>query len=292
MTPHFFKVFHIPVVRGRVFTERDDGAAPPVVVINEAMAKQYWKNQEALGQRLHHWFRHGPRLCPGAPARSSESSTDARDAGLNNDPQPATFVPLSQVLDSYMKLNNRFMPLSWVVRPPRRSFSLSSAIQRLVSEVAVCRGHTSARGSHRHPSPPPRDEFNAMVLGIFAFAAILLASIGLYGLMAYSVEQRTRVRNPAGARSQCLRSCEYGPSGRPAACAIGIVIGHGRRFWSHTPSCLACSFNVKPDDPAALRLGSRACWARWRSLPVTCPRAVCYASIRSWRSGISERANP
>jgi hypothetical protein len=52
VTPHFFNTFKIPVVRGRVFTERDDGAAPPVVVINEAMARQYWKSEEPLGQRL------------------------------------------------------------------------------------------------------------------------------------------------------------------------------------------------------------------------------------------------
>jgi hypothetical protein len=129
VTPHFFHVFKIPVVRGRTFTERDDAAATPVVVINEAMARQFFKNEEPLGHRLIIGSGMGPDFAQ-APREIIGVIADVRDAGLNNDPQPATFVPLSQVLDSYMKLNNRFMPLSWVVRTHVNPYSLSPAIQR------------------------------------------------------------------------------------------------------------------------------------------------------------------
>jgi len=111
VTARFFDVFKIPIKRGRAFTERDDAGAPQVVIINEAMAKRYWKNADPIGQRLIIGSGMGPDFAQ-APREIIGIVGDARDGGLNNDPFPATFVPLAQVLDSYMELNNRFMPLS------------------------------------------------------------------------------------------------------------------------------------------------------------------------------------
>jgi hypothetical protein len=180
VTAHFFDVFRIPVIRGRVFTVRDDAAAPPVAVINQAMAKQFWKNEDPIGQRLIIGSGMGPDFVQ-APREIIGIVADARDAGLNNDPQPATFVPLSQVRDSYMKLNNRFMPLSWVARTRVEPYSLLPAIQRAFQQTAdlpVAHVRTMDRIVIQSTA---RDEFNTLVLGIFAVSAILLASIGLYG---------------------------------------------------------------------------------------------------------------
>jgi predicted permease len=249
VTPRFFKVFRIPVVRGRVFTERDDAAAPPVVVINEAMAKQYWKNEEPLGHRLIIGSGMGPDFAQ-APREIVGVIADARDAGLNDDPQPATFVPLSQVRDSYMKLNNRFMPLSWLVRTRVEPFSLSPAIQRAFQEAAdlpVAHIRTMDRIVIQSTA---RDQFNTLVLGIFAFAAILLASIGLYGLMAYSVEQRTLefgIRLALGANSPQLRNMIVRQAMLLAA--IGITIGLAAAF-GLTRLMASLLFHVKPNDPA------------------------------------------
>ena len=249
VTPHFFNTFKIPVVRGRVFTERDDGAAPPVVVINEALAKQYWKNEQSLGQRLIIGSGMGPDFAQ-APREIIGIVADARDAGLNHDPQPATFVPLAQVRDSYMKLNNRFMPLSWVVRTRMDPFSLSPAIQRSFQETAdlpVAHIRTMDRIVIQSTA---RDEFNTMVLGIFAFAAILLASIGLYGLMAYSVEQRTLefgIRLALGANFPHLRNMVVRQAMLLAA--IGIAIGLAAAL-GLTRLMASLLFHVKPNDPA------------------------------------------
>ncbi len=249
VTPHFFAAFKVPLVRGRVFTERDDAAAPPVVVINEAMAKQYWKNEEPIGQRLIIGSGMGPDFAQ-APREIIGIIADARDAGLNNDPQPATFVPLSQVRDSYMKLNNRFMPLSWVVRTHVDPFSLSPAIQRVFQESAdlpVAHIRTMDRIVIQSTA---RDEFNTLVLGIFAFAAILLASIGLYGLMAYAVEQRTLefgIRLALGANFPQLRNMVVRQAMllAGAGIVIGLVAAYGlTRFMS------SLLFAVKPNDPA------------------------------------------
>jgi len=249
VTPRFFNVFKIPVVRGRVFTERDDAGAPPVVVINEAMAKQYWKNEEALGHRLIIGSGMGPDFAQ-APREIVGVIANARDGGLNSDPQPTTFVPLSQVRDSYMKLNNRFMPLSWLVRTRVEPFSLSPAIQRAFQEAAdlpVAHIRTMDRIVIQSTA---RDEFNTLVLGIFAFAAILLASIGLYGLIAYSVEQRTLefgIRLALGANSPQLRNMIVRQAMLLAA--IGIAIGLAAAF-GLTRLMASLLFQVKPNDPA------------------------------------------
>ncbi len=262
VTPHFFNAFRIPVVRGRVFTERDDAAAPAVVVINEAMAKQYWKNEEPIGQRLIIGSGMGPDFTQ-APREIIGIIADARDAGLNNDPQPATFVPLSQVLDSYMKLNNRFMPLSWVVRTRVEPFSLSPAIQHSFQETADLPVAHIRTMDHIVIQSTARDEFNTMVLGIFAFVAILLASIGLYGLMAYSVEQRTLefgIRLALGANFPQLRNMIVRQAMLLAI--IGIAIGLAAAL-GLTRLMTSLLFHVKPNDPAvfafvALLLGAVA----------------------------------
>ena len=249
VTAHFFDVFKIPVVRGRVFTERDDAAAPPVVVINEAMAKQFWKNQDPIGQRLIIGSTMGPDFAQ-APREIIGIVADARDAGLNSDPRPTTFIPLSQVRDSYMKLNNRFMPLSWVVRTHVDPFSVAPAIQREFQqsvELPVAHLRTMERIIVQSTA---RDEFNTFVLGIFAFAAILLASIGLYGLMAYAVEQRTLefgIRLALGATFSQLRNMVVRQAMLLAG--VGIVIGLAAAY-GLTRFMTSLLFDVKPNDPA------------------------------------------
>jgi hypothetical protein len=136
VTARFFDVFKIPIKRGRSFTDRDDAAAPPVVVINEAMAKRYWKSADPIGQRLIIGMGMGPDFVQ-APREIIGIVADARDGGLNHDPFPATFVPLAQVRDSYMELNNRFMPLSGVVRTKVAPFSVSAHIRSMDQIVSA-----------------------------------------------------------------------------------------------------------------------------------------------------------
>lgn len=237
------------MVRGRVFTERDDAAAPPVVVINETMAKQYWKDREPLGQRLIIGSGMGPDFAQ-APREIIGIIADARDAALNADPPPATFVPLSQVLDSYMKLNNTFMPLRWLVRTRVDPYTLSPAIQRAFQEAADLPVAHIRSMDRIVIQSTARDEFNTLLLGIFAFAAILLASIGLYGLMAYSVEQRTLefgIRLALGANSPQLRNMVVRQAMLLAA--IGITIGLAAAY-GLTRLMASLLFHVKPNDPA------------------------------------------
>jgi putative ABC transport system permease protein len=228
VTHRFFDVFRIALVRGRKFTDRDTAAAPGVVIINEAFAKKYWPGQNPVGQRITIGgggiFKEPAREIVGVVA-------DARDGGLNIDPQPQMVTPLPQVKDGVMALNNRFMPLAWVVRSGVAPFSLSGPIAGVFQQLAdMPVAHTRTMNQVVVQSTAS-NQFNTLVLAVFAFVAIVLASLGLYGLMAYSVQQRTLefgIRLALGANRPALRNMVVAQAMKLAI--AGIVIGLAAAF--------------------------------------------------------------
>ncbi|MGD0362383.1 MAG: ABC transporter permease [Bryobacteraceae bacterium] len=248
VTARFFDVFKIPIVRGRAFTERDDAAGQPVVVINQAFSRKYWKDGDPIGHRLIIGGGMGPDF-EQPPREIIGIAGDARDGGLNNDPQPETFVPLAQVGDAYMALNNRFMPLSWVVRTKVAPFSVSAPIQSAFQDAADLPAAHIRSMEQIVVRSTARDQFNTWVLGIFATVAILLASIGLYGLMAYAVEQRTLefgIRLALGADFPALRNMIVRQAMMLAG--AGIVVGLAAAY-GLTRFLASVLYGVKPTDP-------------------------------------------
>ena len=249
VTARFFDVFKIPMVRGRAFTERDDAAGQPVVAIHQALARKYWKDgSDPIGHRLIIGRGMGPDF--EQPLRETIGiAGDARDGGLNNEPQPETFVPLAQVGDAYMALNDRFMPLSWVVRTKGAPFSVSAPIQRAFQDAADLPAAHIRSMEQIVVGSTARDQFKTWVLGIFAAVAILLASIGLYGLMAYAVGQRTLefgIRLALGADFPALRNTIVRQAMTLAGVGIvaGLAAAHGlTRFLA------SLLYSVKPTDP-------------------------------------------
>ncbi len=247
VTYRFFDVFKVPVLRGRAFTERDNAGAPGVIVINEAFARQYWKNENPVGQRLSISGRNDPVF--GEPAREIIGVVaDARDGGLNQNPQPEMFIPLPQVRDAIMVLNNRFLPLDWVARTSVQPFSLSTPIQRVFQDLADMPAAHVRSMDQVVVQSTAREQFNTLVLGVFALIAILLASIGLYGLMAYSVQQRTiefGIRLALGADGSALRNMVVGQALKLAV--VGIAIGLAAAY-GLTRLMVTLLFDVKPTD--------------------------------------------
>ena len=248
VTYRFFDVFRIALVSGRKFTDRDTAGTPGVVIINQAFAKKYWPGQNPVGQRIRiggsaGLFAEPPREIVGVVA-------DVRDAGLNIDPQPEMFVPVAQVRDAVMALNNRFMPLSWVVRSNVPPFSLSAPIAQVFVQLAdLPVAHVRTMNEVVGHSTASR-QFNTVLLSIFAFVAILLASLGLYGLMAYTVEQRRLefgIRLALGASRPALRNLVLGHAIKLAA--AGIVIGLGAAF-GLTRLMNTMLYGVQADDAA------------------------------------------
>jgi putative ABC transport system permease protein len=248
VTPRFFDVFKVRVVRGRGFTERDNAGAPGVVLINEAMARRYWPHENPIGQRITIGRGMGPNFAE-PPREIIGVVGDARDAGLNQDPVNEMFVPLPQVRDGVMALNNRFLPLTWVVRTKVPPFSLAQPVQQVFQDVADLAPGDLRTMDQVVVQSTARDRFNTLLLGVFAFLAIVLASIGLYGLIAYSVEHRTLefgIRLALGADSPGLRKMIVGQALKLAL--AGIVIGLAAAF-GLTRLMATMLYGVKPTDP-------------------------------------------
>jgi predicted permease len=226
VSPGYFDVFRIPVRRGRVFTDRDDALAPGVVVINEAMAREFWPEGDPLLDRL--------MIGGGSMAELREERErqiigivgDSRDIRLNVEPQPKMFVPQAQVPDALNALNVRITPIAWVVRTRVEPYSMSAAVQEQLREASglpVSDVRSMGEVVSRSTS---RQRFNMLLMAVFAGCALLLAAIGIYGLMAYSVQQRTGeigIRMALGAEAERVRHMIMWQGMRLAA--IGVAVG-------------------------------------------------------------------
>ena len=222
----YFEVFKIPVRQGRTFTDRDTGSAPPVVIINEAMAKEFWKDGNPLNDRI--IIGKGVmREFADEPARQIIGVVaDSRDGGLNRDPDAKMFVPQAQVPDAVNALNVRLTPIAWVVRTRAEPRGLSDQIQEQLRQVTGLPVSDVETMDEIVTLSTSRERFNMLLMTVFGSAALLLAAIGIYGLMAYSVAQRTQeigIRIALGAEIAAVRRMVVIQGMRLAV--IGIVVG-------------------------------------------------------------------
>jgi predicted permease len=248
-SPGYFEVFKIPVKRGRAFNERDNSASQGVVIINEAMAKQFWKDGDPLNDRL---------VIGRGVMREFASETerqiigivgDTRDGGLNRDPQPAMYIPQAQVPDAVNALNVRITPIAGVVRTQGDPHLLSAPVQEQLRQ-ATGLPVTNVRSMDEVVSRSvSRQRFNMWLMTVFGICALLLAAIGIYGLMAYSVEQRTQeigIRLALGASAPHVKNMVVMQGMRLAV--IGILIGLASAF-GMARLMQAMLFGVTTRDP-------------------------------------------
>jgi ABC-type antimicrobial peptide transport system permease subunit len=219
------------------------------VVINEAMAKQFWPTGDPLSDRLV-IGRGVMREFRDEPERQIIGIVgDTRAGGLANNPQPMMYIPQAQVPDAANALNLGITPIAWIVRTRVPPASLSTAVQEQlrqstglpVSDVQTMDGVVSRSIS--------RQRFNMLLITVFAGSALLLAAIGVYGLMAYSVEQRTQeigIRLALGARTGQVRRMIVMQGMRLAL--AGVVIGIASAF-GLTRFIAAFLFGVQARDP-------------------------------------------
>jgi len=271
-SPGYFSVFKIPILQGRDFTESDTAGAPGVVLINQAMAKQYWPKENPIGQQIIIGKDLGPEF--EEPARQIIGVVgNTHDAGLARDPDSVMIVPQAQVTDGLTALNARIVPLRWVVRThgdPHQAIAVISEQLRQASggfPIAHVRpmDEVVARST-------ARQSFNMLLLTIFGGVALVLAAIGIYGLMAYSVQQRTQemgIRMALGADRAAIRKLVVWHGMRLAI--AGVVLGIAAAF-GLTRLIASFLFGVKSWDPIVfvtvpVVLSSVALLAVW--LPAT-----------------------
>jgi putative ABC transport system permease protein len=231
ISPGYFDVFRIPVKRGRSFNDRDTSSAAAVVIINEAMARQYWRDADPLNDRLV-IGRGVMREFAGERERQIIGIVgDTRDGGLNSEPGPAMYIPQAQVPDAVNALNVRISPIAWVVRTKAEPHSVSVAVQEQLRQVAALPVSNVQTMEEIRFNSTSRDRFNMWLMTVFGASALLLAAIGIYGLMAYSVEQRTQeigIRLALGAQTATVKNMVVWQGMRLAL--VGVVLGLAAAF--------------------------------------------------------------
>jgi len=227
VSPGYFEVLGIPILKGRDFSFRDDAKAPGVVIINEAMARRLWPNSDPLNDQL--IIGRGMR-----PAYDQEPVRqivgivgNIRDTGLRDAARPAMYVPMAQEPDGVTVVNVKLLPLVWIVRtesePHRLSGAIKSALESSVGQLPVTRIRAMTDVVTESTA---RTRFNTWLMTAFGFCALGLAAIGVYGLVSYWVQQRSReigVRLALGAESSRIAKMVVRQGMRLAA--VGVVIG-------------------------------------------------------------------
>ena len=258
ITPDYFKVLGTPFIRGRLFNDRDRENTPLVAIIGENVAKQHFPGQNPLGKRIALVDDDAPRVWRGIVGLVG----DVRMDGAVQDPAPAVYVPFSQ--------HPTLSHIKPVVRVREGSRNpgpiVAAALQKVDTGMPVER-HMLSLGEFDGFKIAPQT-FNLFLFGVFSAVALLLAALGIYGVMAYSVSQRTNeigIRMALGAlRGDILRLVLVHAA---RLVAIGLVIGIAGAL-AGTRLLGSLLYDISPNDPVTYVLvpcmlslvAAFACW--------------------------------
>lgn len=252
VSPQYFSTLKVPLIAGRGFSDRDTAQSLPVLIVNEAFAKKYFPGQSAIGQQILIGRIMGPAFAD-KPRQIVGVVGSIRDAGLNRPAPPEFFEPESQFPTALTAMFNQLAPLHWVIRTMGDPMAMAERIRREVLSVS---------GNVPMADPRPlrllvsdsvaRQRFVMQLLGIFAGLGLLLGTVGLYGVISYSVAQRTRemgIRNALGAQRSDLLKLVVGQGMRLSAFGIGLGVVGAVAAAQFLRGIL---YGVSPSDPLLL----------------------------------------
>jgi predicted permease len=238
-SPGYFETLGVPLVSGRVFDERDVRSGAQVAVINEAMARRHWPDQDPIGQR----FTIG--ASDGEPMTVVGVVADVRQMGLAVPSEPEVFMPLEQIT------NNQFMwPRQIVVRTSGDPLALAPAVRRAVWAVDSSQPISGVRAMNEVlDAQLANRDLQLTLTGSFAVIALLLAAVGLYGVLSYTVSQSTNeigLRMALGAEQRTVVGTVVRSALTTALVGIGVGLLAASALTRMIDSFL---YGVSPTDP-------------------------------------------
>jgi predicted permease len=240
VTPEYFKVLHAPLIRGRYFAEDDEPGKQPVVIVDETTARTFWPDRDPIGRRLSIRSIRGAANPPWSTVVGVIA--DIKNDGLDQSGSPHIYSPIYQV--------PRLRNLSVTVQTSLSATSLEPLIRREIQAVDPDLPVFNVRTMNEviDGSLASR-RFSAELVGVFAVVALLLASVGIYGLLAYMVGQRAHeigVRMALGALPSTIGKMIV--SRGVGLAGIGVVVGL-ILSGIMAPLISAVLYGVRPIDP-------------------------------------------
>ena len=233
--PNYFRTMGIPLLQGREFDGRDTGGRPDVVIVNQALARSYWPHDDAVGKRI----RIGPE---GAPWMMIVGVVgDVNHVGLASGPDFASYEPHGKRPWTEMTVVVRT-----TVEPSTLAGPIQVALRSAEPDILIEEVMTMSRRIQDSVAP---QRLNLVLLASFAFVALLLAAVGIYGVMAQAVTQRTQeigIRMALGAQMNDVLALIL-KNGMKLA-LIGVCIGLAGAFWL-TRLMSSLLFGVTATDP-------------------------------------------
>jgi predicted permease len=246
ISPGYFEVLKIPLKQGRMFSLRDDAKSTPVAIINERMAREFWKDGDPLKDRI--VIGKGVmKAFDDEPARQIIGIVGDARRQLKADPDPLIYVPQSQLPDAMIPMFAR--AAVWLVRTQPGSQALLPAIQEQLRQTTGVPAANVRSMDEVVNLSTGRERFSMLVMTIFGAVALLLAAIGIYGLMAYIVEQRTHeigIRMALGAEANKVRRMVVRQGMGLALAGIGLGLAAA---WALARTLESLLFEVKSRDP-------------------------------------------
>jgi predicted permease len=238
--PGYFRTLGIPILKGREFTDRDGAGAPETAIVNQECARRLWPDQEALGRRISLNGAQGPF------AEVIGVAQDAKYDELSESPRPFVYL-------SHFQSPDLLSELALLVRAKERPANLLTAVQhelRSMDANLPIYDVSTLAGTLRLRSDKQRGM--TKLLSLFSALALLLASVGLYGVLAFSVQRRTReigIRMALGARRGDILGMLIGEGLRLTlwGVGVGLVLSAGL-----TRLLSGILFGVEPADLATI----------------------------------------
>ena len=249
----YFRAMGIPLIRGRVFTERDTKDSVPVVVVSESLVRQIFPDEDPIGKRITIGSEKGSEIV-GVVG-------NVHDYGLDAPLRLESYIPMAQMPNPLLTI---------VVRTSGDPLALAPAVRQAIWTVENDRPIYGIRTMDQVISASvAQPRFRAMLLGLFAGLALLLAAVGIYGVISYAVAQRTQeigIRVALGASRSSVLCLVMGQGMRLAVSGLALGLAGA---WAGTRWISTLLFGIRPAEPAVVAglvvllavVALAACWA-------------------------------